>query len=164
MKTLYIARHAKTIHGGHKIKDFDRYLMPQGKSDTRNMARVIKENQILPQMIISSPAKRAKQTTEIFCEIFNNPLENVVENESIYFGGISDFINIFENLDNKFDSVMLIGHNPTVHETTNYLINTPIHHFPTCSVAGLQFDIDSWIEIKAKAGKLEFFETANNIN
>jgi len=159
MKTLYILRHAKTVHGGQNLKDFDRYLKPGGVKEAKAMATLMKENNHIPQLIIASPAKRAKQTTEIFCDTFDYPVENVIEDESIYFGGIGDMMNIFQNLDNKIHSAMLIGHNPTVHEMVNYFINAPVHYYPTCAFSRIQFEVNYWIEVKAHRGELIFYET-----
>ena len=123
------------------------------------MAKSMKNNNLIPQLIIVSPAKRAKQTTEVFCEIFDYPIENVVEDKSIYSGGIGELLDIFQNLDNRIHTVMLVGHNPTVHEMVNYFINAPVNHFSPCCVAGIQFDIDYWIEANAHKGNLIFYES-----
>ncbi|MBN2281531.1 MAG: histidine phosphatase family protein [Candidatus Marinimicrobia bacterium] len=163
MKTLYLVRHAKTVEGSPDLKDFDRYLKPRGISDSRVMASLMKKNSWLPETIITSPAKRARQTAELFCEIFQYSHERIVEEKSLYYGGQVEMIDLLQNISNDSESVMIIGHNPTIHEVVNYLVGYGIEHYPTCAVSGLRFNINLWIEITLKKGELLFFEVPKNI-
>lgn len=163
MKFLYLVRHAKTIQGSGDLKDFDRYLKSRGQSDAKLMAEFISENHIAPGLLISSPAKRARQTAEIFAETFSYEKNRIQFDKSIYFGGIGDIIDIFQNLSPDINNAMLVGHNPTIFEMVNYFISSPVFHFPTCCIAGIQFDVDYWIDLKAHSGKLVIYETPKNL-
>lgn len=163
MKFLYIVRHAKTIEGGGNLKDFDRYLKPRGHKESKLMAEFILNNHPIPQIIITSPAKRAKQTTAIFAETFDIS-DKIMEEKSIYSGGIGDLLTIFQNLPSHIDTAMLIGHNPTVFEMVNYFITAPVYHFPTCCVSGIKFNTNYWIELKSHQGELVIYEKPSNLN
>lgn len=163
MKKLYIVRHAKTVRGHSDLKDFDRYLKPRGKSDSRLMANYLKADFPLPQKIISSPARRAIQTAVIFAEQFGLSPETIVQDKSIYFGGTGDLLTIMRNVHPDTNIAMLIGHNPTIHETVNLLIEKPVDHFPTCCIAGIEFDTDDWIKIKTRSGRLFAYEKPKNL-
>ncbi len=158
MKKLYIIRHAKTINSHGNMKDFDRYLKPQGHDDAKTMAKLILENYPAPELIISSPAKRAQQTSNIFSEILNYDSQKIINDENIYYGGINELSNIFTNIDNSISIAMLIGHNPTVHEMINHFIDGHVYIFPPCSITGIEFDIENWKNIKPHQGKLFLYE------
>ncbi len=163
MKKLYIVRHAKTIQGHAQLKDFDRYLKPRGHSDAKRMAEFLKSDYPLPQLIISSPARRALQTAEIFADEFNYSPDKIEQDKSIYFGGTGDLLKIIRQTDSQTNIVMLVGHNPTVHETVNLLLEKTVDHYPTCCVSGIQFDIDEWSVIKHRTGRLFVYEKPKNL-
>jgi len=163
MKNLYLVRHAKTVHGHSELKDFDRYLKPRGISDTQRMADYLKTDFPLPQLIFSSPARRAIQTAKIFAEKFDYDPELIIQDKSIYFGGTGQLLAIIKAIQPNVNIVMLIGHNPTVHETVNLLIEKPVDHFPTGCVAVIQFETDDWMKIQTRTGKLFVYEKPKNL-
>jgi phosphohistidine phosphatase len=163
LKILYLVRHAKTIRGGIERKDFDRYLKERGHQDAELMAKFLKAKHPLPELIITSPAKRAEETTEIFAKIFQHAPKPVQTEKSIYTGDIDDLLNIFFAIDEDINCAMLIGHNPTIHDMVNYFIKSPVYHFPTCCVAGIRFDTEDWQKLKAHRGELFVYEKPKNI-
>lgn len=163
MKFLYIVRHAKTIHGDGHLKDFERYLKPRGEKEAKLMADFVAANHSIPELLIASPAKRATQTAEIFAEVFDYDKDQIQYERSIYFGGMGDLLEIFQNLPPNIHNVMLIGHNPTVFEMVNYFISAPVYHFPTCCVTGIKFNIDNWIELRAHRGQLTIYEKPSEL-
>lgn len=158
MKFIYILRHAKTIHGGGNLKDFDRYLTPEGYRQAVAMANKIHETADLPQLLIASPARRAEETAKIFAEILGYSYEEIIQDQSLYFGDLDNLLEIVRYLPDSIDSAMIIGHNPTVLEAVNFLSRTPVHHFPPCSLAGIQLQIEKWQLLKAHCGIININE------
>ncbi|MDP2894669.1 MAG: histidine phosphatase family protein, partial [Sulfurimonas sp.] len=68
MKKLYIIRHAKSSRSDETLEDFERPLNKRGKENAPMMGERLKEKGIMPGIIISSPAKRAKTTAEVIAK------------------------------------------------------------------------------------------------
>lgn len=157
-KTLYLLRHAKSDWSLPGQKDFDRDLNVRGYSDAPRMGHIMHEKGVKPDVIISSPAKRAALTAESFAERLDYDTDNIVYEEEVYEASPRTLFQLISSLDNKYDSVMLVGHNPTFTHIAEYLTGEEIGNMPTCSVVNIYFDIDNWQEVSAKSGKLEWFE------
>jgi phosphohistidine phosphatase len=158
MKTLYLVRHAKSSWKGKGLSDKDRPLNKRGKHDAPFMGKLMKEMRVNSDLMISSPAVRALTTAEIFAKEIDYPKSKIEVNDKIYFASPGEFINELIRINNKYNSVMLFGHNPGITDFLNIICKENIDNMPTCSVACIQFEINSWSDIKNKKGKLTFFE------
>ena len=116
MKTIYLARHAKSSWNMNFTKDFDRPLNKRGESDAIRMGEEMRSRLWQPERIIASPAMRVKQTCKAYCEILGYPLENVDWNDDIYEAYTITLLQILINLNESTKSVMLIGHNPAMED------------------------------------------------
>ena len=85
MKELLIMRHAKSDWSNNAIDDFDRELNKRGKKDAPKIGNKLNELNLEPDLIICSPAKRAKETMNLVLEKFDNR-PNILFEENIYFG------------------------------------------------------------------------------
>lgn len=134
MKTLYLVRHGKSSWKDLSLKDFDRPLNKRGKKDAPFMAELLKEKGIRPDIIISSPAKRARKTAEEFAKALK--VGNIVFDEKIYYEDESDLLKIIDKAAKKHDTVFIFGHNPTLTDTANSLIEEEkIDNIPTTGIA-----------------------------
>jgi phosphohistidine phosphatase len=158
MKTLCLIRHSKSAWDNQGISDFERGLNSRGKHDAPLMAKIIREKKIIPDLIISSPAIRAITTAKIFAEVVNYPIENIITNEYIYEAGIRELMETVRAIDDSKTHVMLFGHNPGITTFSNLLGSEYISNMPTCSIAGLELNINSWKEVERFCGKTLFFE------
>ena len=158
MKTLYLVRHAKSSWKDNSLKDFDRPLNERGKRDAPFMGKLIREKGINPDIIISSPAKRAISTAKYFSAEFNKSKKEIIENNNIYEAGAGQLIDIINSIADNNNSAMLFGHNPGFTMLSNYLADKRIDNIPTCGVVTITFDVDSWKEIEVGTGKLIEFE------
>lgn len=116
MKTIYLARHAKSSWNMNFTKDFDRPLNKRGEADAVKMGEQMKLLAWLPEKIIASPAQRVKQTSATYCDIINYPTENIEWNAEIYEAYTITLLQILTDLDQGINSVMLIGHNPSMED------------------------------------------------
>ena len=84
MKTIYLVRYATAGKGKPKSPDRKRVLSKKGKNEAVQMAKKLKKNGMLPDLLISSPAKRAIQTARVFAGIFKYPKDRIVLNKTLY--------------------------------------------------------------------------------
>jgi len=111
MKTLIIVRHAKSSWKDSSLSDFDRPLNKRGKRDVPDMGARLKSQNILPDLLISSPANRALTAAKGIAEQIEYPLNNIVEDDALYHASSSSIIRLIADADNKYDSLMIFGAN-----------------------------------------------------
>jgi len=155
-KTLLILRHAKSSWKNEKLKDFDRPLKRRGEESAKLIGKVLMMAELVPQVILSSPAQRAKQTVELVAEEskFKGELKFV---ESYYMGEPDDYITALKELPDEIERVMIVGHNPGL-EALLQLLDGKVDSLPTGSLAYLVLDIKHWADLtKSTAGELISF-------
>lgn len=121
MKTIYLARHAKSSWSSGFVKDFDRPLNTRGESDAVKMGEAMQNLSWMPEKILASPAMRVKQTCEAYCEILDYPIDNVDWNPDIYAAYTITLLQLLTSLEETTKSVMLIGHNPAMEDLLLHL-------------------------------------------
>jgi len=137
-KILYLVRHAKSDwHNG--LADFDRPLNQRGRQDAPAMGRQLKELGIRPDMVICSPAARARQTMDLL-----DLGRSSVFNENLYEASPGTLLDIVRSLDDTLGSAMLIGHNPGMGQLAGKLAGVRLGNMPTCAIATLRFDSECW--------------------
>ncbi|GAB4294629.1 MAG: phosphohistidine phosphatase SixA [Ignavibacteriaceae bacterium] len=157
MKKLYLIRHAKSSWKDMSLEDFDRPLNKRGKKDAPLMGKILREYNITPDLVISSPAKRAIITAKIISEEIGYEKEKIREVDDIYEASSSELLNIVKSLPDDSDTIMIFGHNPGLTLLSNYISNREIDNIPTCGVVCIIFGINSWGEIDHQTGRMEFF-------
>lgn len=160
MKTLYIIRHAKSSWDGSAVDDLDRPLNERGKLDAPRMGKRLKEKDIHPDIMLSSPAKRALSTGRRIAKILKYPKEAIATDRRLYHADEETILSVVQELKDKFNNVILFSHNPGLTDFVNTLINGEfdIDNVPTCGVVAFQFDVDSWKDITWGKGKMLFFD------
>jgi len=158
MKTIYLVRHAKSSWKEMGMNDEQRPLNHRGKHDAPFMGKLLKKMKVTPDLIVSSPAVRALSTAKIFAEELDYPEKNIEVDKNIYLADVGELFDFVNELDDKLHSVMIFGHNPGHTYFLNRISGEAIDNMPTCSIAGVEFDIDRWKLITKTTGKLKFFE------
>ena len=158
MKTLYIVRHAKSSWDERGISDHDRKLNSRGKRDAPKMGELLYSNGCHPDIIYSSSAKRAFTTAKIIAEKIAHPVDNIVVSKNIYDATTNDLVNLINKIDEKYESAMVFGHNPGFTVLANLLTDKYIDNMPTCAVAEIELNVESWKEVESDCGKLIAFE------
>ena len=158
MKTLVLIRHSKSDWSDPNLTDIERPLNKRGKRDAPFMAKLLKEKNVYPDLIITSPAKRALQTLEYFLDEFKYSKNKVMVRDEVYSMGATAIRKLLSNLDNNHNTVFLIGHNPDLTSLGNQLSDMFIDNIPTTGILCIDFEFDSWKDILTQAGKLRFFE------
>lgn len=153
-----MVRHAKSSRDGHYQSDFERTLNDRGKKNALEMSKLLQMKNVTPDLIISSPATRALSTAEIFAGELHYKRDKIEIDGRIYNATIRDLMNIVREIDNKYKTVLLFGHNPGLLNFVNLLSNKFFSEMPTCAVVGLQLDADFWEKVERYCGKVFLFE------
>jgi phosphohistidine phosphatase len=155
-------RHAKSVIAGIDEADFDRTLSERGRKDAPEMGRRLKKRGIKPELIISSPAARALKTAREVASELGYPEKSILQQPEIYNSDIDTLVRIIRNLDDKSNSVMLIGHNPSFTGIVGYLSDRFIDNIPTSGIIQINFDLPTWKQVTHQNGKLIFFDYPKN--
>jgi len=143
MKTVFLVRHAKSSRDDISVPDKDRPLADRGRRDAPEMGKRLAQRGVKPDLIVSSPALRARSTAELIAEKLGYRRRDVVIEERLYGGEADDLLDVIHGLDDEVNSVMLFGHNPELTEFA-HRISSQITHLPTCAVAEFRFDAKLW--------------------
>ncbi len=159
MKTLYLHRHAKSDWNGTFGSDFERELNKRGKNDAPLMGEVLQKMKIKPDLIISSPANRAKTTASLVAGKMGYLLGDILYVDKIYEASIQNLLDVIHAIPCDADKVMLFGHNPAFTDMINLLCaEVTLDNLPTSGVIGITFDINSWKDVAPEEGEFLFFE------
>lgn len=146
-KQLFIVRHGKSSWKYESIEDIDRHLKEKGIHDAYTMAKRLKDKNIKPDLIISSPAARAFHTASIFARTLDYSPEDISIRNHFYPGDDSEIIDTIKEQDDHVSSVMIFGHNPAFTDTANHFLSKKLDKLPTSGIAMIYFNADSWKEI-----------------
>jgi phosphohistidine phosphatase len=147
VKTLYIIRHAKSEQG-LMLNDFDRPLNDRGKKDAPEMARRLLQRGITIDAFISSPAKRAKKTAELFAKEFKRPEDQIIYKSELYHAPADVFTAVISKTDDSLGSIAIFSHNPGITVFVNSLTHTKVDNMPTCAVFAVQLHTLHWKDIE----------------
>jgi phosphohistidine phosphatase len=142
MKTLLILRHAKSSWEFTELPDHDRPLNNRGKRDAPRIGKKLLKEGLIPQVIISSSAIRAHSTAQKVAKACGYKGEILV-NSSLYGSEYKAYLNILQNQHDRFDIVMVVGHNPQSEQLLEKLTGKMLN-MPTCAVACVKLSISGW--------------------
>ncbi len=157
MKTLLIMRHAKSSWKDQDSPDHDRPLNKRGKNDAPRMGKLLKDEDLLPDIIMSSTAVRAKKTAELVAKACKYK-GKIVLNHSLYGAEPPAYLKILEGLSDKHMSALVVGHSPSVEETVELFTGSPDVIMPTCALAQISLPIQNWAELKKQKIKGELLK------
>ena len=161
MKTLLLLRHAKSSWDDPALEDFDRPLSERGVNDTKLIGKFARRNRVKPALLLSSPATRAKNTTELFSAAAS--LQNgTAYDERIYEASARRLLQGISALDDTHQSVLLVGHNPGFEDLVERLTGEA-QKVPTASLTCINLNIDKWSAPKGGKGKLKWRMTPKKL-
>ncbi len=152
MKTIFFIRHAKSSWDDPTLRDIDRPLNKRGKHDAPVMAKLLREQGIMPDRIISSPAKRALSTAEVFAAEMG--IEDIFVEPLIYESMPDDLLKVIRQLDDTLDVVFVFGHNPTLYDLAGIFSDMELDNIPTCGIFEVQAAIQSWGDFSVRTGRM----------
>lgn len=159
MKRIVLVRHATAVGVGPKGSDFHRRLKKRGRREAAIMADRVAGSLGAPDLIVTSPAARALETSRAFAERLGIPEERVVVREQLYGGLLpEEFLHIAREFDDAHASVMICGHDPSFSEFAAYLIPGFNEVIPKAGVLAIDLDCKSWRAVSAGDGALAALE------
>jgi len=142
MKTLLLMRHAKSSWKDPDLDDHDRGLSSRGKKDAPRMGELLKDENLLPDYIVTSSARRARKTADhvVLASGFRGECRMTGE---LYMAGADKIQQVIQQMPDVYVRPLLIGHNPGLEEFLDRHVGmyTPL---TTAALAHLEFAIDSW--------------------
>jgi phosphohistidine phosphatase len=161
MRRLYLIRHTTQELPGNKA-DRDRELTPAGKEEARVIGEKLADYP-KPEVFLISAAERATQTGDIIIDMLE--IEPDVEYlDELYYCSIEKIYSIAQSIDDKYNTVAIVAHNPTIHKFAMELaergeaedLESLASQFLPGTTLFLDLDIKSWSDLKPKSGRIDF--------
>ena len=153
MKTLLLLRHAKSSWKHPELPDHDRPLNKRGKQDAPRIAKIIRDNGLVPDLIMSSTAKRARKTAKIVAKTCGYA-DEVTLTPALYHAGPSTYIETLSRQADEHQRIMLVGHNPGLEELLEMLVGK-MELIPTATLALVLLPLTQWRKLNHETtGKL----------
>jgi phosphohistidine phosphatase len=147
MKTLLVLRHAKSSWKDNGLEDHDRPLNKRGKKAAPQMGKLIKKEELTPDLILSSTALRAKTTAELVAQ-HSKYVGEILFERRLYLAGPANIVEILQEIETEpAGRVMIVGHNPG-HEELVRCLTGQDERFPTAALAQIQLPIKTWKELE----------------
>ncbi len=152
-KVLLLMRHAKSSWADSTLADFERPLNGRGKQDAPRMGELLRKRELLPDLIITSEARRARDTTTRVVEASGYEGE-VRSTRELYEAEPEDFLEVLHAVPDSCARVMLVAHNPGLEMLLELLTGIP-EALSTGALAAIQLPVTSWKELhEGVRGKL----------
>ena len=157
MKRLYLIRHAKSSWSEPGLDDFHRPLNHRGKNDGAAIAKRFATAGIRPDLILASPAVRAKKTARFMAEGTGYDVDAIQYDNNLYLGSFSYHCQMIATSLRQVDVLFLVGHNGTITELAEHFSGRVLGNVPTCGVVALEYSDPGGFSEAAVCGKLLFF-------
>ena len=155
MKTLLVLRHAKSSWKDPAVTDYDRPLSSRGKRDAPRIGKIIAAEEVRPDIILSSTAKRARRTAEDVSDAVGLSGTAVVLDSRLYLAGPAEIVDVVRNAGSDARCVLVVGHNPGL-EVLVMRLTGHAEPLPTAAVAAVGLPMDSWRSLELKVmGQLQ---------
>ncbi|MEM7584125.1 MAG: histidine phosphatase family protein [Acidobacteriota bacterium] len=155
MKTLLVLRHGKSSWANANQSDHERPLKPRGERDARRMGWELKQRGVVPDLILSSTAERARLTAYLAADAAGCT-DVVTESRELYLTGVAHQLGILASAAGEdVTAAMLVGHNPTLEDLSSRLSDSDLR-LTTGNLVCIDLDIASWSELPEARGTLRF--------
>ena len=144
-RTLLIMRHGKSRWDEENVDDLHRSLATRGKRDSVRIGEEIRARGPMPDIILSSPAKRARSTVRRVIGGSGYSGE-VIYDPDLYFEGVESCLTDLSSLPDWVRVAMLVGHNSVLEELVDALTGQLVH-LATCALAHIDLPIDTWADL-----------------
>jgi phosphohistidine phosphatase len=161
MRTLYLLRHAKSSWEDESLGDFERPLNERGNKAADTIGQFVAQESLKPELILSSPALRARQTTEIVLRVSRLQVELRFD-VRIYEASLDTLLLILADIEPKKSVVLMVGHNPGFEELLHFL-SGEVRSVPTAALAKLDFESSDWKSLGRNEARLEWMVTPKGL-
>ena len=155
VKRVWVLRHAKSSWDDPGLVDHDRPLAPRGRRAAKSVARWVADNGVRPGLVLCSTALRAQSTLDLVVDALGAP--EVEIEDGLYHTSATDLLERLRALPTDIADVLVIGHNPALHELACVIAPPGPEAFPTGALAELRLSIDAWADLRPGCGQLGTF-------
>jgi phosphohistidine phosphatase len=160
VKRLTLMRHGDAQWKDPEVADFARPLNRRGNNEAEAIARRLSELQLIPDLIITSPARRAAQTAETVARELALLPRSLQYEEGLYLAGADDILKLVRAIGPRVPHLMIVGHNPGISEAANILApSQEMSGLGTAAFCSITFDVQQWPDIGAKVLRDSMIET-----
>jgi phosphohistidine phosphatase len=158
MKTIYLLRHAQAEARDEKVPDKERKLVKDGIEDARIIAKNLRKEGLMPDLILSSDPPRALETAKIFVKNLKFEGPEIGLNKKIYSAEDAESLfEIIKGLDEKYKSVMMVGYDPTLSALAHLLVKFFTFELPKSGVLGIECKKKKWADIVPSINQIRLF-------
>ena len=154
MKILFLLRHAKAVSSSDSLRDFDRSLSDQGRKQAERVGKYLKEQNIGLDLVLSSTALRARETTELVLTAAEC-MSEVRYDQRIYEASAQQLLEVVSEIESEKNEVLLVGHNPGLQELLTRLTGQ-FESMGTGTLAKIVFGATEWTKAAAEKGDLNW--------
>jgi phosphohistidine phosphatase len=154
MKTLYLLRHAKSSWKDETLADIERPLNGRGRKTSETIGGVLKKEKVNLDLVLSSSAVRARQTTELVMAAANISTELRFD-ERIYEATAQKLLAVVKQIEKGRKNVLLVGHNPGLEKFLELLTGS-VETMPTGTLSKVNLRASTWESVSSEAGTLEW--------
>jgi phosphohistidine phosphatase len=160
MKRLTLIRHANADWKNPSVPDFDRPLNKRGMTEAEALGKQLLEQELVPDLVLTSPARRTQQTTEVLARRLELAARRVKSHEVLYLGTIDDILALVRTTGPKVQHLAIVGHNPGISEVAKYFApaRMPVPELTTGAACTLTFTARSWLNIAPPAVRAIHFQ------
>jgi phosphohistidine phosphatase len=163
VQRLMLLRHGKALKSEPGQRDFDRGLAPRGVSDSEKLGAFLTRHKLLPQRVLVSPAVRTRETwarAALVCSAAPPPKYD----PRLYDATAEAILTVIKET-SKANQVLVVGHNPGLHELAVRLIASGDvesrerlqENLPTAGLVVIDFAVGTWDKVHPRSGRLELF-------
>jgi phosphohistidine phosphatase len=150
MKRLTLVRHAHAKVQDPPITDFERPLSRRGRSEAKATALQLLEQELVPDLMIASPARRTLQTAEILARELHVADRHLRQDESLYLAAADGILNVIRGSGPRIGHLMIVGHNPGISVLASVLApEAALGDFATAAACTLEFEVSAWSAVNA---------------
>ncbi|MGD8568109.1 MAG: histidine phosphatase family protein [Gammaproteobacteria bacterium] len=161
-RELLIVRHGKSDWTPGPATDFDRPLNERGEQDAPRIGQWLVSQNITPDLIISSPALRALQTTTAIAQQLQLPEHSIIHDRRLYLASVATLLEVIAEIRDQYQRVMLVGHNPGLEGLVTRFCADPLSYthsgklMTTANLVHLEFQ-QAWQNLGHRQGRLRHF-------
>lgn len=123
------------------------------------MGQKLKARHMMPDLILSSSAKRARKTARAIAKAIDYPKKKIIFDGNMYHASAMYLFKMVRNLDDRHTTVMLVGHNPDLNDLASmWLERNPVHNIVTTGVYCIKFNVDRWQKVRQGKGESVFYD------
>lgn len=161
MRRLLLIRHAKSSWKFPDLDDHDRPLNARGERDKAVMTQYLLDHELALSTIYSSTAVRALALASVLSQVLNIPLQT---NQALYTFGSGSLAAAIRQLEDSFQNIAVVAHNPAITELVNHLTKAGIANVPTSAIVAIKCASAHWSELSAIDCELEYFISPKMLN